>query len=53
MELSLLRAGIPLEVLKAMSEIDVWIYYFILRKNEEIDQAHNEADMQARASRRV
>jgi len=42
-ELALLRAGIPLEVLKVISEEDAWLYYFVLRKQEEISNAQMEA----------
>ena len=43
-ELALLRAGIPLETLKTISEEDAWVYYFVLRKQEEISSATLEAD---------
>lgn len=44
-ELALLRAGIPLETLKQLSETDAWLYYFLLRKQDEItsEQATVEA----------
>lgn len=51
-ELALLRAGIPLATLKVMSEMDVWIYYFLLRKQDETEQANAAAEAQARAARR-
>jgi len=43
-ELALLRAGIPLETLKQLSEEDAWLYYFLLRKQDEIANADAAAE---------
>lgn len=38
-ELALLRAGVPLDTLKGMSEGDVWIYFFLLQEQEKASGA--------------
>lgn len=47
--MELLRAGISPETLKQLSEEDVWLYYFVLQKQNEFNTAAaTEAAMRMR-----